>query len=134
MSTKSILHQAQLNEWASRFADQKSSGLSVSEWCKQNGLTKYKYFYWKRLLKEEAIEQVLPDIVPLAMPSVSPSVSPAVHSYSEVASDNSATRATCASFAPNTCARVLINGVCIELDSSASEPFIRSLIKAVRHA
>lgn len=67
MSTKSMLHQARLNEWASRFADQKSSGLTVTEWCKQANLSEHKYFYWKRLLKEEAIEQVLPDIVPLAI-------------------------------------------------------------------
>ena len=70
MSTKSLLHRAKSNEWASRFADQKTSDLSVTEWCKQNNLTEYKYYYWRRLLKEEAIEQVLPDIVPLAMPSV----------------------------------------------------------------
>ena len=70
MSTKSILHQAKLNEWASLFADQKSSGLSVAEWCKQNNLSQYKFFYWKRRLKDEAITQVLPEIVPLTIPSV----------------------------------------------------------------
>ena len=69
MSTRSMLHQAKLHEWASRFADQKSSGLTVTEWCKLNNLSEYKFFYWKRQLKEEAIEQVLPEIVPLSLPS-----------------------------------------------------------------
>ncbi len=131
MSTKSILHQARLNEWASRFADQKSSGLTVTEWCKQANLSEHKYFYWKRLLKEEAIEQVLPDIVPLAMPHVQTQESQVVPNSTENTSESCA---SCASFASNPCARLFINGICIELDASANEAFIKNLIKAVRHA
>ena len=63
MSTRSIIHQVTLNEWVSRIKEQKSSGLSVSEWCRQNNISRDKYFYWKRQLKEEAFEQVLPEIV-----------------------------------------------------------------------
>ena len=33
MSTKTLIHQARLNKWAVRITDQKSSGLSVTEWC-----------------------------------------------------------------------------------------------------
>ncbi len=91
MSTKSLLHQAKLNEWISRFADQKASGLTVAEWCKQNSLSEYKYFYWKRLLKEEAIEQALPDIVPLAMPSAPINPTQVIPGTSELASESSAT-------------------------------------------
>lgn len=127
-----MLHQAMLNEWAARFADQKASGLSVAQWCKENNLSQYKFFYWKRQLKDEVALQALPDIVPLAMPAspVIPEV-PTPTKSSELAS---ATCASCASFPSNSCARVLINGMTIEIDQSAPEPFIRSLIKAVRHA
>ena len=120
MSTRSIIHQATLKEWASRIKEQKSSGLSVSEWCRQNNLSKDKYFYWKRQLKTEVVEQALPDIVPLAVPST-----PAV------GCENCT---SCATFTPTPTARILINGVSIEIDSTASEAFIRSLIKAVRRA
>jgi hypothetical protein len=134
MSTKSMIHQAKLNEWATRFADQKASGLSVAQWCKENNLSQYKYFYWKRQLKDEVTLQALPDIVPLAMPAspVIPEV-PTPRS-SELASATCASCASCASLPSNSCARVLINGMTIEIDSSASEAFIRALIKAVRHA
>ena len=64
MSTRSIIHQATLNEWVSRIKEQKTSGLSVSEGCRQNNISRDKYFYWKRQLKEEVVEQSLPDIVP----------------------------------------------------------------------
>ena len=125
-----MLHQANLNEWSKHLADQKSSGLSVMEWCKLNNLSKYQYFYWKRQLKEEAFEQVLPEIVPLAMPSA-PATSQIIPTTSEVAQKNCT---SCASFTPNFNARIFINGISIEIDSSASEAFIYSLIKAVRHA
>ena len=39
MSTKSMLHQAMFNEWATHFANHKSSGLSVAQWCKENNLS-----------------------------------------------------------------------------------------------
>ncbi|MCR5419522.1 MAG: hypothetical protein K6E98_00775 [Lachnospiraceae bacterium] len=133
MSTKSLLHQAKLKEWASRFIDQKASGLSVAEWCKQNNLSQHKFFYWKRLLKEEAIEQTLPDIVPLAMPSVTADVSQ-TQVTSQVPTLARETRASCTTFASNSCARLFINGVCIEIESSAPESFITNLIRAVRHA
>lgn len=129
MSTISLLHQAQLNEWASRFSEQKASGLSVSEWCRQNNLSKDRFFYWKRLLKEEAIKQVLPDIVSLAVPSAQPT--PTMTSTPTVVSESCA---SCTTFTPNSNARILINGISIEIDSSAPEAFIRNLIKAVRRA
>lgn len=130
MSTRSIIHQATLNEWVSRIKEQKSSGLSVSEWCRQNNISRDKYFYWKRQLKEEVVEQSLPDIVPLTAPPVS---SPAVPVPTSP-TDECKSCTSCASFTPNFNARIFINGISIEIDSSASEAFIYSLIKAVRHA
>ena len=138
MSTRSLLHQARLNEWLKRFADHKASGLSVTDWCLQNNISKYKFFYWKRLLKDEAVTQMLPEIVPLAMPAsvpATPSVpsEPAL-STTDTTSATRATHASCTTFTPNSCARVYINGMTIEPDSSASESFIHTLIKAVRYA
>jgi len=74
MSTKSFLHQARLKEWINKFTDHKASGLSVTDWCLLNNISKYKFFYWKRILKEEAVAQMLPEIVPLTMPAPVPAV------------------------------------------------------------
>ena len=52
MNSHQKFHQAHLNEWASRFADQKASGLTVRDWCSQNNLPIHKYNYWKHQLKE----------------------------------------------------------------------------------
>jgi len=125
MSTNSKIHQVRLNEWAIRIADHKSSGLSVTDWCKQNNFTIHQYFYWKRLIKNQTINQMLPDIVPISLPSVKESVP---------VSPSQAVFPTCSSCPTCACARIVVNGIAIELDSSASEEFIRSLIKAVRYA
>ena len=135
MSTKSLLHQARLNEWLKHFADHKASGLSVTDWCLQNNISKYKFFCWKRLLKDEAVTQMLPEIVPLTMPASVPAVpsEPAQLSTTDTTSATRATRVSCTTFTPNSYARVYINGMTIELDSTAPEHFMCSLIKAVRY-
>ena len=139
MSAKTILHQAMLNEWASRIADQKSSGLSVSEWCVKNGLTKDKYFYWKCKLKDELITQALPEIVPLALPAspvsecnpIAPTDPTPMVPNTKPSQPGCTTCATCTTV-PS--AKIRFGDFTIELDPSAPERFIKSIIKAVRHA
>lgn len=72
MNAKTKIHQAHLNEWAILIQNQATSGLTVRDWCAKNNLTIHKYNYWKRLLKEELVDQVLPDIVPLSLTDSSP--------------------------------------------------------------
>ena len=62
MTTKEKIHQLHLSEWITRFADQKASGLTVKQWCEQNGFTIHTYNYWKHILKEEVVNKALPDI------------------------------------------------------------------------
>ena len=127
MSSKSIIDQAKLANWASLFSDQKASGLSVTEWCLQNSISKNKFFYWKRKLKDEMITSNLPDIVPLSM---TPS-----ESHSKDISNFQTARESCTGCATfqTSCARVYINGMTVEFDASASDALIRSVLKAVRH-
>ena len=58
MNAKQKLHQAHLQEWAARFANQKASGLTVKQWCEQNHFSIHTYNYWKHLLKEEVVDQI----------------------------------------------------------------------------
>ena len=70
MNAKQKLHQVRLQEWAGRFAEQKTSGLTVRQWCEVNHFSFHTYNYWKHLLKEEVVDQVLPDIVPIPVSAV----------------------------------------------------------------
>ncbi|MCR4687449.1 MAG: hypothetical protein K5659_07755 [Lachnospiraceae bacterium] len=130
MSSKSLIHQARLQEWATRCSDQKSSGLTVPEWCRQNNLSIHKFYYWKHLLKQEAINQVLPEIVPVSLPGILPETLPTPYFPTSIKSSNT----TCTTRASNSCAIIQNGDITIELNSLASEDFITNLIKAVRNA
>ena len=125
MNSHQKLHQALLNEWASRFADQKASGLTVRDWCSQNNLSIHKYNYWKHQLKEAVTDQVLPDIGPLSLPITKPDDS-TVDCTNRTICTNPFNLMQPVGFS--------INGVNITLDANVPETFLCSLIKAVRYA
>ena len=127
MNAKQKLHQILLQEWTVRFADQKASGLTVRQWCEQNNLFFHTYNYWKHLLKEEVVEQVLPDIVPLTVPALSDSDSSLETAAPEIRA-NRAIRSNGSNI------KLRINGISIEIDASVSEEFLSKLIRAVCHA
>ena len=39
-------------EWAERIAAQQRSGLSVKQFCKEQGLTEYSFYAWRKRLQE----------------------------------------------------------------------------------
>lgn len=123
MNTKQKLHQIHLNEWAARFSEQKSSGLTVRQWCEQNNFTIHTYNYWKHVLKEELASQILPDIVPVSLPEIQTQMLTAPAPDSSLA--NRPIRAT---------AKLTISDVSVEFDSDIPEDFLRTILRAVRHA
>jgi hypothetical protein len=38
--------------WKERFADRKSKGLTVKDWCLENGLARAKYYRWYKIVNE----------------------------------------------------------------------------------
>ena len=50
------------NEWAERIAAQQRSGISVKQFCKEQGLTECSFYAWrKRLQKREPVRFALVD-------------------------------------------------------------------------
>lgn len=123
MNTKQKLHQLRMNEWTTRFSNQKTSGLTIKEWCNQNNLSIHTYNYWKHALKEELASQILRDIIPIVIHETSASPAPIVSNDSALT--NCAIRLT---------AKLTYNNISIEFDSDISEAFLVTIIKAVRHA
>ena len=41
------------DEWAERIAAQQRSGLSVKQFCKEQGLTEYSFYAWRKRLQEK---------------------------------------------------------------------------------
>ncbi len=128
MNAKQKLHQAKLQEWTARFAEQKVSGLTVRQWCEINHFSFHTYNYWKHLLKKEAVDQALPDIVPLSISAVTDSVSSLEMTGLRSILSNCAIR-------PNhSMVKLGINGFSIEIEDSVPEEFLAKLIKAMRYA
>ena len=123
MNTKQKLHQLRMNEWTTRFSNQKTSGLTIKEWCNQNNLSIHTYNYWKHAPKEELASQVLPDIVPIVIPETPASPAPIV------SNDSALTNCVIRSIA-----KLTYNNISIEFDSDISEAFLVTIIKVVRHA
>ncbi len=141
MNAKQKLHQVKLQEWASKFTAQRDSGLSVKTWCAQNGISIHAYNYWKHLLKEEVVDQLLPEIVPISVttpvinqPLEADSRPDTATFSSDTNSQANSLRANCTNRADHVPVRLTINDVTIETDSSVPETFLLSLIKVIRYA
>lgn len=126
MNARQKLHQVHLNEWVTRFAEQKAAGLTNKEYCELHHISIHSYNYWKRVLKEQVVDHMLPDIVPVTLPSTIPNAATSIPTQSFTHN-----RANCTNRTTN---QLTINGIAIELASDVSEEFLRTLIKAVRYA
>jgi transposase-like protein len=42
------------DEWAERIATQQRNGMSVKQFCKEQGLTEYSFYAWRKRLQKEA--------------------------------------------------------------------------------
>lgn len=113
-------HEARLSLWLERIRACKSSGLSVKEWCKQNGLTDKNYYYWMRKIKREAFEALQEQTSVQEVPFEKKTV------FSKVSLPVSYTEPT------GTAAVLHLNGMCIEIQNGASANTIHALLSAVR--
>lgn len=48
MNVNAVKHQAKLLEWRERVAACRGSGLSVKQWCQENGCSPKTYYNWER--------------------------------------------------------------------------------------
>lgn len=44
-----------INEWRQLIHERQQSGQSVKAWCLQNGIRENRYYYWLRIIREEAL-------------------------------------------------------------------------------
>lgn len=57
MDTRSAKRSCCIQQWKSIIQDRNHSGMTVDAYCKQNGLSRHSYFYWLRIIREEALNQ-----------------------------------------------------------------------------
>jgi transposase-like protein len=48
-------HEILKTKWIQNIKDQNESGLTIRDWCKENEVTHGQYYYWLRIIREEAL-------------------------------------------------------------------------------
>lgn len=48
-------HEMLKVQWQKVIKDQSESGLSIREWCRSNDVSHGKFYYWQRVIREEAL-------------------------------------------------------------------------------
>ena len=51
-----VKKKIRLQEWEQQIEEQRSSGLSVQEWCEQNGINPKTYYYHLRKVREDFLK------------------------------------------------------------------------------
>jgi len=54
---KAEKHKMHKEIWIKRVRDQKESGLSIRQWCRDNDLPESMYYYWLRVIRQESLIQ-----------------------------------------------------------------------------
>lgn len=122
MDTRSIKRNYQLQQWRKIIQEQAASGLTIDEYCKQNGLSRNSYFYWLRLVRVDAVnaqqnsagfvELKLPDHSNASVPCITP-VSAPEQEYSQLT--------------------LSVNGVVIRVTDRTSSELLARTIEVIRH-
>lgn len=54
----SAKHELSIQYWKKLIEAQQVSELSVKDWCDQNGISRDAYYYWLRIVRERAIDNL----------------------------------------------------------------------------
>ena len=65
-----VKQDVRLQEWSAQIEAQQASGLTVQQWCMENGIKPKTYYYHLRKVREQFLDSS-PAIVPLNVPQQS---------------------------------------------------------------
>ena len=133
MNVNQTMHQANLSKWTALFHEQRQSGLTIKDWCSQNNVSVYAFFYWKRIAKEAYVQSILPESVPQPQSgqlSCRPDSTVATEKHELYNLSNLCDHQTQPTPAPIT---ISLDNIRITFDADASDERILQILKAVRH-
>lgn len=62
-----VKHELRLKQWEQLINQCAESGMTVKSWCAENNISKDAYYYWLKLVRERAVDQ-LPEVVKESLP------------------------------------------------------------------
>ena len=70
MDTRPATANIRMQQWMTVFKEKTESGLTVDEYCDQNGISRNAYYYWLRKVRSAALEHAA--FVELKVPEAEP--------------------------------------------------------------
>ena len=55
--TRLAVREYRSNQWMQIIQDRNQSGLTIREYCRQNGINRNAYYYWLRIIRHQAMEE-----------------------------------------------------------------------------
>ena len=122
MDTRSIKRNYQLQQWRKIIQEQTVSGLTIDEFCKQNGLSRNSYFYWLRLVRVDAVnsQQTSAGFVELKLPAPPNDAVPCITPISAPVQESSQLTLS-------------VNGVVIQVTDRTSSDLQARTIEVIRY-
>ena len=56
--TREATRQFRIRQWTQIIHDRAQSGMTIKAYCKKNNLSRDSYFYWARIIKEQAVKEL----------------------------------------------------------------------------
>jgi transposase-like protein len=83
MDTRLATTNIRIQQWAAVFKAKAESGLTVDEYCDQNGITRNAYYYWLRRVRAAALKNTQTTFVELKAPETEafPQALTSIHSF-----------------------------------------------------
>ena len=78
MNSRLAATNIRIQQWTAVFKAKAESGLTVDEYCEQNGISRNAYYYWLRRARNAALEHTQTTFVELKVVPQAPSM---VHSF-----------------------------------------------------
>ena len=113
-----VRKQLKVEQWKAIITECRSSGMTVTAWCKANGIVEQTYYKNLKKLRELELDKIQTSLVPI------PDEKPAVFEKLEVQTP-----------VPNTKAAVIIHlrGTTIEINEGTSQQTIQAVLLALQN-
>lgn len=124
-----------LQHWAEIIREANNSGLSKSEWCRQNNIKIRKFFYWQKALRERLLDQggTSEDDICLAQPT--PMLPVSEPDFFEITSMNNQTSDIFSTASKNgSSIEMRFGNFSFRIDDSSSEAALEKIIRILSRA
>ena len=116
-----ITHKVRCEQWTNIIKEYLTSGMSKTTWCREDGISDKSFFYWQRILREEAYLSTLENTL---TPAVKENSVPTTTDFVEIKMTDHTSSSACP-FKPDVVIRR--GSVSIEISNKATEELLNKV-------